>query len=129
MEQYEYICLTLNVTKEEIIEQYNPIAIEKNGHIYDDIRKGMYDLPQKGKTANDLLTKNLTPNGYYQCRNTPRLWRHKWRPVTFSLLVDDFGIKYFGKQYEEYLIACTKIIIILYQWTILGGLYCGVTLD
>jgi len=27
----------------------------------------------------------------YECINTPGLWRHEWRPITFTLVVDDFG--------------------------------------
>eukprot|EP00804_Cyclotella_cryptica_P013680 CCRYP_016124-RA/>CCRYP_016124-RA protein AED:0.29 eAED:0.26 QI:0/0/0/1/0/0/4/0/346 len=33
-------------------------------------------------------------HGYYQCATTPGLWRHKWRPVLFVLIADDFGIQY-----------------------------------
>ena len=29
----------------------------------------------------------------------PVLWRHKWRPVQFVLIVDDFGIKYVRKEH------------------------------
>jgi hypothetical protein len=28
---------------------------------------------------------------------TPGLWTHKTRPILFSLVVDDFGVKYVGK--------------------------------
>ena len=28
---------------------------------------------------------------------TPGLWSHKWRPITFCLIVDDFVIEYIGK--------------------------------
>ena len=40
----------------------------------------------------------LKKAGYYKTATTPSLWRHKWRPIQFVLIVDDFGIKYVGKQ-------------------------------
>ena len=79
--------------------------MEKNVHVYTDIRKVVYGLPQAGRIANCFLTKSMAPNVYYQCRHTPGLWRHKWRPVTFSLIVDEFGVKYVGKKQAEHLIT------------------------
>ena len=29
---------------------------------------------------------------------------HNWRPIKFSLMVDDFGVKYIGKQHADHLI-------------------------
>ena len=46
--------------------------------------------------------------GYYQCRHTPGLWRHKWIPILFSLVVDDFGIKNVGKEHADHLIAAIE---------------------
>ena len=40
-----------------IVEQYNQRAMEKNGHVYDEIRKGMYILLQEGQIENNYLTK------------------------------------------------------------------------
>ena len=46
--------------------------------------------------SNDLLRTRLNNTGYYETTTTPGLWRHKWRPIMFGLIVDDFGIKYVG---------------------------------
>jgi hypothetical protein len=54
----------------------------------------MYGLPQVGILANRLLAKRLTKHGYYQVRHTPGLWCHTFRPIMFSLVVDDFAIQY-----------------------------------
>ena len=59
MERYEYICLLLIIILEEIIEQFKPRYLEKNGHVYADIRKGMCDPSQRGWRENDFLTKVL----------------------------------------------------------------------
>jgi hypothetical protein len=65
-------------------------------------------LPQAGILANKLLRKQLAQHGYYECVNTPGLWRHATRPITFSLVVGDFGIKYAGKEHADHLIKCLK---------------------
>lgn len=64
----------------------------------------MYGLPQAGIIANQLLTRRLAPHGYEQCRHTPGLWQHQWRPILFSLVVDDFEIKYMGKHRANHLL-------------------------
>jgi hypothetical protein len=53
-----------------------------------------YGLKQAGKLANDLLTDRLGKHGYFQTATTPGLWPHKWRPIMFILIVNDFGIEY-----------------------------------
>ena len=82
--------------------------MNKNGHVYDEIRKVIYGLPHVGITANEFLTKHIASHGYYQCRYTTGLWRHKWIPLNFSLIVDDFGVKYVRKEHAEHLITCMK---------------------
>jgi hypothetical protein len=58
----------------------------------------------------------------------PGLWRHATRPITFSLVVDDFGIKYVGKEHADHLIKCLKEKYTLTEdWA--GNSYCGITLD
>mmetsp|Transcript_13256 Transcript_13256/g.19065 ORF Transcript_13256/g.19065 Transcript_13256/m.19065 type:complete len:164 (-) Transcript_13256:125-616(-) len=64
------------------------------GHVYVEIQKGMYGLPQASKIANDQLIKLLKPHGYTECDITPGLWKHATRSIQFCLVVDDFGIKY-----------------------------------
>ena len=58
--------------------------------------------------ANKQLRKNLAPEGYYEVPHTPGLWKHVSRPITFSLVVDDFGIKYEGKEHIDHLITALR---------------------
>ena len=62
-----------------------------------EIRKAIYGLPQEGVLANKLLKKRLAPSGYYEIPHTPELWKHVFRPIAFTLVVDDFGVKYVSK--------------------------------
>ncbi len=58
--------------------------------------------------------------------NTLRLWWHATCPVTFSLVVDTFGIKYVGKEHANHLIKCLKKYKLTKDW--ICNLYCGITL-
>ena len=99
-----------------------------NGWIYMEIRKGMYGLPQAGILANQLLRKRLKPHGYFEVTNTPGLWKQETRPTTFTLVVDNFGIKFVGDKHARHLIATlSKYYTVETYWT--GGLYCGITLQ
>ena len=80
-------------------KQYDLDRQAHKGCVYWEIRKAIYGLPQAGALANKLLKENLKPHGYYEVEHTPGLWRHKRRPILFSLIVDDFGIKYVGKEH------------------------------
>ena len=98
-----------------------------NGYVYIDICRGMYGLPQAGILANQFLTARLAPHGYYQCRHTPGLWRHKWRPSLFSLVVDNFGLKDLGKQHADHLIAAIEENYDFAKYWA-GKLYCGISI-
>ncbi len=85
----------------------------------------MYGLPQAGIIAQELLAKRLKDHGYSQSETTPGLWKHEWRPIMFSLVVDDFGVKYVGEEHADHLL---KTIQKYYQCsveTVLSLYLCG----
>ena len=117
----------LSMIPMEIRIQYKLDKLAVDGWVYVEIVKGMYGLPQAGRLANDLLKSRLAPHGYFECRHTPGLWRHKWRPITFVLVVDDFGVKYTGREHAQHLAAALKAHYdITTDWT--GSLFLGITL-
>jgi len=88
----------------------------------------MYGLKEAGIIAYKHLVKNLLPYGYEPLRHTPGVWKHRHRSTTFTLCVDDFGVKYFCRADADHLIAaiqgdyeCTV------DWT--GSTYCGMNLQ
>jgi hypothetical protein len=101
--RYEYMRMLLSRFLDEIVDNYNLKALAIDGWVYIEIIKGMYGLKQAGLLANQLLQKRLAPFVYYPDRHTPGLWLHKTRPIAFSLIVDDFAVKYFGKQHAAHL--------------------------
>ena len=88
----------------------------------------MYGLPRAGMIAQKLLGERLNQKGYYQSAQTPGFWKHKWRPVCFSLIVDNFGVKYVGKEHAQHLIETLKeFYTITTDWE--GEKYSGISMD
>jgi hypothetical protein len=125
--QFEYMKMLLSRFPEEIIQKYNLNALAVDGWVYIEIRKGMYGLKQAGLLANQLMQTHLAPFGYYPARHTLGLWLHKTRPISFTLVVDDFAIKYVGKQHAEHLRnALLRTYELTTDWT--ATVYSGMTL-
>jgi hypothetical protein len=100
---HEYMHMLLSRFPKEIVSKYNLKALAVDGWVYIEIRKGMYGLKQAGVLANKLLQKRLATIVYYPVRHTPGIWLHKTRPIAFSLVLDDFAVKYVGKQHADHL--------------------------
>ena len=92
----------------EIVEQYNLQKIAHNGWVYIEVRNGMSGLKQAGKIANDQLKQRLAQYGYFPAPRIPALWLHKTNSVSFTLCVDDFGIKYTDKMHADHLVNALK---------------------
>jgi hypothetical protein len=128
LDRPEYIRIRVSDIPEEFYKEYNLAEFEHEGWVYFEVTKGIYGLKQAGKLANDLLTKRLETHGYYQCATTPGLWRHKWRPITFVLIVDDFGIKYVGRRHAEHLLlALQQYYTVTTDWE--GTKFAGIDLQ
>jgi hypothetical protein len=110
------------------MQEYKLKSLVHNGFIMVELRKGIYGLPQAGLLANIQLKKHLADNNYHPVTHTAGLYKHKTRPVTFSLCVDDFGVKYVGKEHAQHLEqVLRKKYRITSDWT--GSLYVGLTLQ
>ena len=68
----------------------------------------MYGFPQAGLLAQQFLENRLSKHRYVQSKPIPGFWKHKWRPICFTLLVDDFGVKNQGKESIYHLISVPK---------------------
>jgi hypothetical protein len=88
MDLFEYMRIPIKLIPYEIIEHYNLIPLVSDGHIYIEVQKSKYGLPQAGILANQFLARRLTIHGYHQTKFTPSLWRHVTRPIQFTLVVD-----------------------------------------
>jgi hypothetical protein len=111
----------------EIVNKYILDTLAVDGWVYIEIRKGRYVLKQAGLLANQLLKTHLAPFGYYPARQTPGLWLHITRPITFSLTVENFAVKYVGKQHADHLRnALLKTYELTTDWA--ATIYSGMTL-
>ena len=124
----QYMVLPLDLIPNEIIEKYNLNDIAHNGNVYMQINKGIYGLKEAGALANEQLQQHLAPYGYTPSKYTPGLWKHNSNKVIFTLVVDDFGVKYIGKDNANHLIKALKDKYedVEVNWE--GDKLCGITL-
>ena len=47
-----------------------------------------------GKSNKKLLKNRLNKQGYFESNKAPGLWTHVMKPILFTLVVGNFGIKY-----------------------------------
>ena len=120
--------MILEIIPKEIITQYELHKIAVNVWVYIEIRKGMPGLKQAGKIAHNRLKTHLKNYGYRPCRHTPALWTHSTKPISFTLVVDDFVVKYVGGRHLDDLINTLR-----HQYKITvdltGNSYLGLTID
>ena len=87
----------------------------------------MYGLPQSGLLANKLLEKRLNKRGYQQSKLVFGLWKQDWRPIQFTIVVDNFGVKYVGGKHALHLKqTLEENYKIMTEWE--GTRYIGITL-
>ena len=88
----------------------------------------MYGLPQAAILAQQQLEQHLNQHGHHQSDIIPGFWTHESRPISFTLVVDDFGVKYVGKEHVEHLMSILKHHYeVESDWT--GAKYIGLTID
>ncbi len=103
------MCIKITDIPEKIIKEYKMQEIvTEDGYVYCKIQKGMYGLPQAGIIAQELLQEHLTKLGYHQSKIIQGLWMHKTRKICFTLVVDNFAIKYTKLEDAQHLIDVIK---------------------
>ena len=128
LDYYKYIKMPLDLFPEWTQKQYDLKRLALHGFVHLEMRRAVWGLPQAGILANKRLRRKLAPFGYFEHVNTPGLWYHVSRPISFTLVVDDFGVKYIDKANVDHLVASIKSTYTLTEdWT--GNLYCGIHLD
>jgi hypothetical protein len=71
------------------------------------------------------VQQKLAPFVYHECFNTPGLWYHDTCLILFTIVVDNFGVKYINDNDVNHLIASLKMMYKLTEdWT--GDLYCSI---
>jgi hypothetical protein len=129
IKRYEYVQIPIDIIPLISIIEHDLLPLVHNGYIYAKCRKGMYGLPQAGRIATkDRLKAFLVPKGYVPMPVTPGLWRHDKSNLAFTLVIDDFGIKYTNPQdVKDLMRMLNELYKVSKDWT--GGRYCGLTLN
>jgi hypothetical protein len=111
-----------------IIEQYDLMHHPLNRKVHLELRHAVWGLPRVGILAKKQLRWKLDPFRYHECLNVPGLCYHETCPISFTLMGNNFGVKYINDNDFKHLIASLKTMYKLTEdWT--GDLYCGIALD
>ncbi len=105
LDYFKYMCMPLQLFPIWIQEQYNMMKLAYNRYVHLEMQQAVWGLPQASILANKRLRQKLTPFGYYKHVNTPGLWYHESQPISFTLVVDNFGVKYETKNDVNHLIG------------------------
>ena len=127
MEDFEYTKMPLALFPEWTRNQYNPNEHALSGLVYWEIHSAMYRLPNAGGLANLRLRKKFKPEGFCEVAHTPGLQKRRCHSIQFFLIVDDFGVKYIGKEHMDYLITSLQkdYSRVTVDWK--GELYAGIS--
>jgi hypothetical protein len=124
----EYMRIHSSLLPQEIIDHYQlDVLIAPDGYFYVRINGGMYGLKQARRIANEAIVQRLATHDFIQCRHTPGLFRHKFRPIFFTLIIDDFFVVYTCQEDADFLISCLRLHYdTKVDWT--ASLYSGITM-
>ena len=65
IEEYEYMIMPLHLFPQHTIDQYKLQENAQNWHVYLEVWRDIYGIPQAGALANKQLKNFLAPDGYY----------------------------------------------------------------
>jgi hypothetical protein len=110
MDRPEYMRIPAKNIPKSILEKYALHKyIDTKGMVLLEINKTLWGLPQSGLLSKQRLCHHLATHGYHECALTSGLFRHAALPIAFTLVVDDFLVKYHDRQDAQHLIdALTK---------------------
>jgi len=126
--QPEWIRVPTKNIPRAILEEHNLVQYIVNDHILCRVDGTMYGHPVAGRFANADLVKHLAAHGYAQDANVPCMFAHCTESISFSLVVDDFGIKYTKDSDLARLVSVLREKYEL-QVDLTGSKYIGVRLD
>ncbi len=128
MARPEYMRISTKLIANDISNKYTLQPYDDNNYTYFQVDKGIYGLVQAGILAYNKLLSILQGADFHPAPHTPGLFIHTSRPITFTLCVDDFGVKYIHKPDVDYLITTlTNVYKLSIDWE--GNNYLGLTLD
>ena len=93
LEEHECLRIHVSLTPETFIKQHKlDETKDKDGYAFTEAHGGMCSFPQAGILAHKDLVKRLIAHGYKPTTFTPGTWTHQSNGISFTLVVDDFGL-------------------------------------
>ena len=128
LDRPEYIKVPLKSIPADICTENSLVKYaDDKGNILFEVVKAVYGLPQSNLISQRCVTKLLRENDYLECDNSPGLYTHTSRPIAFTLVVDDFGVKLVSKADAQHLIdVLQQQYTIKVNWA--GDKYLGYTI-
>jgi hypothetical protein len=129
MDKKEYMRVHLSQIPQETRDLYLNDGLVQNECVLAEVNKGIYGLTQAGILAQEQLFGLLSQNGFHPISpEAPCVFKHETRDIIFSLVVDDFGVKYKRKEDVRHLAEVLKSkYIVKEDWT--GRSYVGFQID
>ena len=78
--------------------------VDQQGFAHARIDGALHGLAEARRIANQDVVDHLAKFGHYECKFTPGLFSHETRPIHFSLIVDDFGVKWVHRKDFDHLL-------------------------
>jgi hypothetical protein len=125
----EYMRINLKHIPAAMQSQYHMADFVHKDHVYVEIHKSIYGLPQSGRLSQDRLIKHLAEHDYIQCPNTPALFRHRHQNFAFTLVVDDFGLKYSNEADLNMFLAVLRQQYVITEDRAATQKYVGITIS
>ena len=110
-----------------LVALYRLDTLQRNGLVLMQLNKSIYGLPQAGILSQQRLVNHIKTYGYTECENTSCLFQHQTRHTNFTLVVDNFLVKYDSEHDANHLLsALSQIYSLLTNWD--ATLYFGMTI-
>ena len=104
----EYVHFQYNLIPPRMQEYYGLNTLVVDSYVYARINRAWYGIKQSGKIAHNNLVEHLGNFGYVPAGLTYGLFVHKACNISFTLVIDNFGIKYHRKKDVEHLITAMR---------------------
>ena len=124
MDRPEFMRVPTKYIPEATMKKHKLHALVHNDAVVMKLNKGIYGLKQAGRLAQLRLISHLADNGYFPAANSTCLFKHVTNGTIFTLVVDDFGVKYNTKADAMHLLdTLEKLYKIKTNWA--GDHYIG----
>ena len=130
LDKYEYMSIDPAQIPQATFDKYKLATMQKTsqGNYMVRVKRGMYGLPHAGRLAMLKVTALLADAGYHECKSNKMVFKHDTRDVVFTLVVDDFLVKYVNREDAEHLMSTLeKVYVMKTDWE--AKKYLGITLD